>query len=268
MIHQASTDGHARLALVSTGLRPARTYGDAAEPEPLRWDLRERGRRRDRANRQAHAGDLGSKGARSRVALVRLWIANTGEWLDALLANAVDGCVWPERGYVYDAIAGSVRESPHKRSHDDPVHAADREMRCIADVVHLAKDGGLYVDDYKTGRPENIDHAAESWQLRALGLAAARFHGRDRVRVRMIHVDDAGRCRVHSEDLIEPWDLEEIAIALRDLALRIPTAKPTPGTWCRRSTSGGSDGDSGLQRQKIHPSRIVTVAVASQVTLA
>lgn len=163
------------------------------------------------------------------------FLVNAGVWLDALLSQAETGKVWPEQVYVYDVQADTARTSPHKRSHDDPQHRADREVRCTADVVWTSYPGGqVHVDDYKTGRIENVDPAAENWQMRALGLAVARALGVYSVTVRVIAVDDDGRCRVASEATLEEWDLEEIAASLRSLASRVPTAQPTPGTWCRR----------------------------------
>lgn len=163
------------------------------------------------------------------------FVQNAGSWLDALLSQAETGKVWPEQVYVYDVQADTARTSPHKRSHDDPQHRADREIRCIADVVWMSSfDGHVHVDDYKTGRIENVDPAGENAQMRALGLAVARALGVYSVTVRVIAVDDDGRCRVASEATLEEWDLEEIAASLRSLAARVPHAQPTPGTWCRR----------------------------------
>jgi len=163
------------------------------------------------------------------------FVRNAGAWLDVLLSQATTGKVWPEQVYVYNVQADTARTSPHKRSHDDPQHRADREIRCIADVAWTSYPGGqVHVDDYKTGRIENVDPAAENAQMRALGLAVARALGVYSVTVRVIAVDDDGRCRVASEATLEEWDLEEIAASLRSLAARVPTAQPTPGTWCRR----------------------------------
>lgn len=162
------------------------------------------------------------------------FVQNAGAWLGALLSQAATGQVQAERIFVYDVQTGRVRSSSHKRSHDDPHHKHDREIRCIADVMWTHMDGRVFVDDYKTGQIRNVESAADNWQMRALGLAAARTHGVDSVTVRVIAVDDDGRCRVASEAALEPWDLDEIAAALRELAERVPTAQPTPGTWCRR----------------------------------
>ena len=140
--------------------------------------------------------------------------------------------------YVYNVVTDRARMSPHKRSKDDPTHKHDVEIRAIADLVVERADpeGGpdLTVYDYKTGRIENVDPADRNWQMLALGLAVARYHAADRVRVAVVEVDGEGRCRVASEATLEAWDLEEIARALRDLAVSVPTAQPTPGTWCRR----------------------------------
>ena len=164
-----------------------------------------------------------------------LFRRNAGAWLDALLSRAAAGHTLVERIFVLDVLSGRVRSSSHKRSHDDPHHKHDREIRCIADVVWMEPGSRrVFVDDYKTGQIRNVESAADNWQMRALGLAAARAHGVDSATVRVIAVDDDGRCRVASEATLEPWDLDEIAAALRDFAERVPTAQPTPGTWCRR----------------------------------
>lgn len=165
----------------------------------------------------------------------KLFRRNAGAWLDALLSRAAAGHTLAERIFVLDVLSGRVRSSSHKRSHDDPHHRHDREIRCIADVVWMERGSRrVCVDDYKTGQIRNVESAADNWQMRALGLAAARAHGVDSATVRVIAVDDDGVCRVASEATLEPWDLDEIAAALRDLAERVPTAQPTPGTWCRR----------------------------------
>lgn len=161
------------------------------------------------------------------------FLANATAWIDSLRAGAQPG-IEAERAYVYDVHADRSRVSPHTRSHDDPDHRADREIRCIADVVWTSTGGQLHVDDYKTGRIENVEPAGDNWQMRALGLAAARAEDARSVTVRVIAVDDEGRCRVASQATFDEWDLEEIAASLRQLVASIPTAQPTPGTWCRR----------------------------------
>lgn len=150
-------------------------------------------------------------------------------WVSALPANTLT----TELVYVYDVATDTARESPHKRTQDDP-QARPGEIRCIADLVWDDDEDLLTVDDYKTGRIENVEPADQNWQMRTLGLAAARNTRRDRVRVRVIEVSDEGACRVASQVVLEPWDLEEIAASLRELAARIPTAEPVLGTWCRR----------------------------------
>lgn len=177
-----------------------------------------------------HAEDI----AAAELADAEAFLANAGAWCDELLSQARSGTVFPEIAYVYDAQTDRARVSPHTRSHDDPDHRADREIRCIADVVWTSTDGQLHVDDYKTGRIENVEPAGDNWQMRALGLAAARAEDARSVTVRVIAVDDEGRCRVASQATFDEWDLEEIAASLRQLVASIPTAQPTPGTWCRR----------------------------------
>lgn len=106
----------------------------------------------------------------------------------------------------------------------------DNELAGTADIVLVGEDS-VTVLDLKTGRS-----AAESyrWQLRMLGLAAARAHGKGRctigiVRVSEVEIDDSW-----TEEL-DASDLEDVAAEVLRVWGEAPTAKPKPGLHCEEN---------------------------------
>ena len=80
--------------------------------------------------------------------------------------------------------------------------------------------------DWKSG---SADHAGA--QLRTLGLMAARAYGWDTVTVLALEVRQSEvqeRCR----QTLDAFDLDVVAGELAERLAAVPTAEPTPGSWC------------------------------------
>ena len=88
-----------------------------------------------------------------------------------------------------------------------------------ADLVEVLHDR-VRVDDYKTGY-RIVDPS--TWQLRLLGLAAARAHGASDAQVGVITIPEDGAPRYESV-YYSGWDLDGFVVDLRKLAARIHAA--------------------------------------------
>jgi hypothetical protein len=123
---------------------------------------------------------------------------------------------------VYDVLTERTRISTHKRTHEDP-EARPSELRLIADLAqeHL-------IVDWKTGRP--IDGASK--QTRALALAWARLRGLSDVSAALAYVSDGGGIWWKAE-VLDAFDLADVAEELRQLYVHEADHKARPGPWCR-----------------------------------
>ncbi len=137
-----------------------------------------------------------------------------------------------EQALAYDLRAGTARElrQAHPRDYSD---RKPHEMSGTPDLVFV-RDGALVVRDYKTGRYTWGKNPAESRQLRALGLCAARAYGFHEVTLELVQVDaDGVRARP------EPLDAFELALCADELcgihdriAYEGERPPPNPGHWC------------------------------------
>lgn len=111
------------------------------------------------------------------------------------------------------------------------------EIPGTADVVRVEPDS-VFVADYKTGR--NVHRASESWQMKMLGLMAARAFGRDVAVVQIIHLDVDGSVHKNME-IFDEWDLQEIMSKVVAAVKKIRSLRETgvtigdvvEGPWCR-----------------------------------
>lgn len=98
----------------------------------------------------------------------------------------------------------------------------DGFLHGTADLVG-ATDRAVWLADYKTGRPNYA--ASDSWQLRFLALAAARWSGLPRARVALLVLDDSGCWREDRAEFDE-FDLAGFQEELRRLVGRVKRATP------------------------------------------
>lgn len=135
-----------------------------------------------------------------------------------------------ELALAYDVGTGKGRVLP-MADHRDYSAKGPLEFVGTADVVFL-RDGLLTVDDYKSGRPENVEVAETNTQMALLGLAAARAYGVDRVRVRLLFVSEDG-VEV-DEAIFDELDLSEMASRLSGLVAKLKgPSVPVPGAHCK-----------------------------------
>ncbi len=103
------------------------------------------------------------------------------------------------------------------------------EISGTADHV-VAVDGLLTVDDWKTGRGDIGERPRDHLQMLFLGLAAARAHGVNSVRIRYLLVSEEGITPVHDD--LDEFALSAIAVRLRKLVAGIGQSPPKPGPHC------------------------------------
>lgn len=128
-----------------------------------------------------------------------------------------------EPAYVLD-LAGSARYVGDNIGRKYP-RLSDTEIAGSADIVGLS-DSDAVVIDVKTGRPENVDPAAENAQLATLALAVHLAHGVDTVRTVLAFPTSAGV--VTDEHTYDAIDLAAWHSELAALVDAIPTSRPTP----------------------------------------
>lgn len=100
--------------------------------------------------------------------------------------------------------------------------AAAGEIAGTVDLIVTREDGTTAVVDYKTGRQPV--HAAESGQMRLLGLAVARARGLEGVCVSIVRVIDDGTLGF-DEVWLGPDDLDRIARHVRSTVSRVAAAR-------------------------------------------
>lgn len=139
----------------------------------------------------------------------------------------IDARPLTEVAFAYDA---SSDQSTYLGRHlERDYSAAPRGTRCLSlDVVWQDGDAVVVVD-FKTGRAEHVEAAAENAQLALGALATARHHGVQRAVVALVFED--GRIDAHELDAL---DLDAWADRLRqnDRALDEASASPSPGSHC------------------------------------
>ena len=145
-----------------------------------------------------------------------------------------------EVAFALDVATGAARELGRDLGRRYPPLGA-RELPGTADLVGLSSDGeAVLVGDYKTGRRRLVP-ARENWQLRILGLAAARAYGRARADVMLIYVH--GDVVWYDRASYDAFELESIAGDLADAVGAVRLARdqmergyaptPTMGEHCR-----------------------------------
>ncbi len=153
----------------------------------------------------------------------RLWLE-----LHAWIVDNAGAKALAEVAYCYAPEAGTARIIGHGIGRQYRDHGQlDCELAGTADMVIIA-DGTLFISDWKTGRSP-----AESyrWQLRLLGLAAARECGAGRVVIRVVRVGESEVDASWEEDL-DAADLDDVAAEVLRVWREAPTAIAKPGGWC------------------------------------
>ena len=145
-----------------------------------------------------------------------------------LAAVRTRGVVW-ERAELrlrYDVENGTAREAARFAAREPG------EWTAILDYCAEMSDGRLLVADWKTGRQTLTERAERNPQVRLQALAAARWSGKRRVRVVLVHLE-ADRYEISAADF-GAWDLAEIAEEARELRsyLRRGPTPPVPGSHC------------------------------------
>lgn len=141
-----------------------------------------------------------------------------------------------EVAYAWDVVSGRGRELGRAIGRDYSA-AVDTEICGTADVVGLLDDVAL-VPDYKSGH-KHVQHPAQNWQFRFLGLAAARTYGKDRAIGEVIRIRDDGETPYRIAAEYDAFDLAGFAEELRELhaeASRYAASGERPplhvGAWC------------------------------------
>lgn len=145
------------------------------------------------------------------------------EWWETLRAEREYDHWHAEPAYVLD-LAGRARHVGDNIGRKYP-RLSDTEIAGSADIVGLS-DSAAVVIDVKTGRPENVDPAAENAQLATLALAVHLAHGVDTVRTVLAFPTSAGV--VTDEHTLDAYDLANWHAELVALADKIPASVPQP----------------------------------------
>lgn len=106
--------------------------------------------------------------------------------------------------------------------HRDYSGAPEGALVGTADAVAVEEEQ-VIVSDWKTGRSE-VPHPAENYQLRFLGLAAARSFGKEKATVQVGSIGTDGSLELRSHTL-EAQDLGEIEAELSRIARRVEAAR-------------------------------------------
>lgn len=121
--------------------------------------------------------------------------------------------ILPEEPILYLPEAGGAEPLRLGGPRAYPSAAYQRGIPGTADLVLVTREGTVVVADYKTGAVP--PRAASSWQLRVLGLGAARLFGAARVRLAIVAIDREGGHRVDAVDFPEA-DQAEARAALAE----------------------------------------------------
>ncbi len=153
----------------------------------------------------------------------RLW-ATLGEWLPGRFGEGT----LSEAAYAYCPMTDSGRLLGFGIGRQYRQHGqTEDELAGTADMVVFGDDA-VVVYDFKTGRSSADSYR---WQLRLLGLAAARHHRRSRAVVRVIKV---GETEIDDswEEVLDASDLDDVREEAVRVWLEVPIAEAKPGNWC------------------------------------
>lgn len=106
--------------------------------------------------------------------------------------------------------------------HRDYSGAPEGALVGTADVIAVEEDG-VAVTDWKTGRGE-VAHPADNYQLKFLGLAAARSFGKEKATVQIGAIRTDGSIDTSSHTM-EAEELQEIASELARIGRRVEAAR-------------------------------------------
>lgn len=138
-----------------------------------------------------------------------------------------------ERAIAWQAHTGKSRyvTTPSHRAY--PV-ANRGELMGTADLIIIAP-GYAMVADWKSGRGAREEAAADSWQLKMLGLALARLLGLDSVDIALVHLEPHDF--YIDRATLDIWDLDAAETSLEGLVdeLERGIQEPVPGPHCRNS---------------------------------
>jgi len=173
--------------------------------------------------------DLDAIAAEFGVTDVRRFRAVAGNllaWIDETRADTRGAA---EVAFAYHVADGTARvmTKAHARDYSD---ARPGELFGTADLI--LRDGDrLVVVDFKTGAKAKEKGAADTFQMRFLGLAAARCYEAAEVDIVLLHVDEGGA--YPDGATLTAWDLDDTADELRSLAASLAAPSvPRPGPHC------------------------------------
>jgi hypothetical protein len=174
-------------------------------------------------------------------------IHEEGEW--AAKGHKVHASVLPkvdpaslayEVAFVYDALKGTAKEVGRDIGRSYPA-LAHFELAGTADLVGMTEDS-VVILDLKSGYgrlPAPGDH----WQLRILGLMAARAYGRTHARLGLMFQHDEDDEPRYEFGEADAFDLSDTAEAVKETAIRLDTERAlylnglipdvTPGEHCK-----------------------------------
>jgi len=153
-----------------------------------------------------------------------------------------------EVAFAYAPISGEARILGYGINGQYEKHGKRPDE--MAGTVDILDNGELLtVDDIKTGKS-----SAESyrWQMRTLGLAAARAFERKRARIRVIRVSEVEVDDSWSEEL-DAEDLDSAADIARDVWTSAPTALPKAGAHCVDHYCRGREKCAAFQEWRANP---------------
>jgi hypothetical protein len=146
------------------------------------------------------------------------------EGLDLDVLPVDPNCYAVEVTFAYDFATDTARELGRGIGRNY-AGAKPTEFVGTADVVGVSADGNtVYIPDYKTGWYASLQRPADSWQLKALALFAARAYGADSAVVELILLREDGTSKPMTARL-DIFDLDIVAKELRELAERLKCAQ-------------------------------------------
>ncbi len=135
-----------------------------------------------------------------------------------------------ERAYAFNVSTGEGR-AMRRADHRDYSDQRPGELVGTADLITLDDESGrLVVSDWKTGKGDIAERPRDHLQMLFLGLAAARAHGVNSVRIRYLLVSEEGITPVHDD--LDEFALSAIAVRLRKLVATLGQTVPKPGPHC------------------------------------
>jgi Protein of unknown function (DUF2800) len=135
-----------------------------------------------------------------------------------------------EIAFAYDPATDTAIELQPVDGHRDYSEAGPGAICGTADVVSVAvNDSRVVVMDWKSGSTF-VDAADATAQLSGLALFAARAYDKTEASIATLRVTESGVTERWLD--LDAFDLDRVAGEIAARLAAVPTAEPTPGSWC------------------------------------